>query len=111
MIWTAWNNGAHRRSGAGYGLKIPIENRDVHFVRSHGTVFLEVEGRSGVQEIEFNIDKESFWGPDCHELIKGEFGKWLIDQGLAPWLKGHPPKFRISKIGERRFRLEEVLAA
>jgi len=27
MEWTAWNNGSHNKTGAGYGLKVPITDR------------------------------------------------------------------------------------
>lgn len=111
MEWTAWNNGDHHKTGGGYGLQIPVEYRDSHFDLKFGTVILEIETQNKLLEIRFNIDKDSFWGPNCNELIKKEFGIWLLNQELAPWPKGHPPKLLISKVGIGRFHLDEILSA
>jgi hypothetical protein len=31
MIVTAWNNGKYHKTGAGYGFKVSIEDRDKYF--------------------------------------------------------------------------------
>ena len=105
MTWTAWNNGSHHASGAGYGLKVPIYDRDSHIHRSFRSISLEVPSKGEYRTIQFNIDKDSFWNDECRELISKEFGKWLREGAYAPWVKGEPPKFRISKIVNRTYRL------
>jgi hypothetical protein len=42
MEWTAWNNGSFHSSGAGYGFKVPIDDRDRFFERSWGSVVVEL---------------------------------------------------------------------
>ncbi|MEZ5519553.1 MAG: hypothetical protein R3F41_19070 [Gammaproteobacteria bacterium] len=105
MKVTAWNNGSHHSTGAGYGFKIKIEDRDAHFDRSWGTV--EVELPTG-EIVESNIAKDSFWGAKCRELIDQQFGIWLLDRNLAPWQKGSPPVFELEHISGNRFRLSET---
>jgi hypothetical protein len=79
MIWTAWNNGEHFSSGAGYGSRISIADRDAYFDRSWKIVTLELPAESGTLNVEANVDKSAFWGPKCWELInKGT--------GSAPFL-------------------------
>ena len=46
----------------------------------------------------------SFWR-GCTELRNVKIGKWMLEQGLAPWPKGDPPKLKLEPIGNRRFRL------
>ncbi len=99
MIVTAWNNGQHHPSGAGYGLKITVADRDRYFHREWRSVTLILEGQT--QPIEINISKPSFWGETCHELISAEIGRWLKQNGLTPWAKGNPPKLVLEPMSER----------
>jgi len=101
MIVTAWNNGAHHESGAGYGLKISAGDRDRYFRREWGSVILELEGV--LDPISVNIDKPSFWDPACGELISKEIGQWLRSNAKAPWPKWRPPKFSMEPISDNRF--------
>ena len=101
MIVTAWNNGAHHESGAGYGLKMSGGDRDLYVSRDWSSVILELEGVPG--PITVNIGKRSFWEGDCPELIKKEIGLWLRSNGKAPWPKRHPPKFSMEPISGNRF--------
>jgi hypothetical protein len=106
MIAVAWNNGKHHRSGAGYGLKLQTRDRDRYFHREWKTVFLELQGYP--QPVEINIDKPSFWGPTCKELIHKQIGLWLMENSLAPWPKGKPPKLILRPMFEpRHFRLSK----
>jgi len=105
LIWTAWNNGSHLPSGAGYGLKVPIVDRDAHFNREWTSVTLELPGPAATSEVELNIAKPSFWNETCHELISQDIGRWLRSSGLAPWPPGQPPKINVEVVGERRFRV------
>ena len=106
MIWAAWNNGKHHSSGAGYGLKVPVEDRDRHFNRSFGTVFVDLQGSGTSITVEFNVNKDSFWNQECRELISKEFGRWMINAGIAPWPSRKPPKFVIDKTDKRHFILK-----
>jgi len=104
MIVTAWNNGSWHESGAGFGLKVDREDRNKYFIREWGVV--EIVFGVADTPATVNIDKDSFWNQTCRELISKEIGCWLIRSGLAPWTPDHPPKFRLTPIGENQFRLE-----
>lgn len=105
MIVTAWNNGRHRSSGAGYGVKIREEDRERYFRRDWKTIFIGFE--NGGDEAEINIDKSSFWSKTCGELISKKIGKWLIMNRLAPWDKGNPPKLKLVYFQENHFQLRK----
>ena len=102
MIATAWNNGEHKKSVAGYGLKIAASDRDKYFDKSWKTVIIHLPNG---EEVEVNTDKASFWNQSCRELIDKKIGQWLIETGNAPWLKGRPPKFELIPQRERYFEL------
>ena len=101
FVGTAWNNGTHQASGAGYGIKLTPKDRDKYFRRPK--VFLNLEGRTG--DIPVNTDKQSFWNDTCRELISKEIGAWLISNCQAPWKKGHPPKLRLETAGKQTFKV------
>lgn len=96
MRVTAWNNGRHLKSGAGYGLKVDIRDRDTYFDPGAESVSLRLPNG---KEFAVNTAKASFWSETCRELIHKEIGQWLIENGRAPWPKGRPPKFDLSKDG------------
>ena len=100
---TAWNSGKHHTSGAGYGLKIGIVDRDRYLDPTWKTVFLYLEGNS--HPVEINITKQSFWGPTCREFINKEIGVWLRANNLAPWPKSKPPKLSMEVLGNREFKV------
>ncbi len=103
MIVSAWSNGNPRPTGAGYGIKVSIADRDFYFSREWPSVTLELEGDPN--PVEVSISKKSFWSPICHELISARIGLWFVRHRLAPWPKSHPPKLRMESISSRRFRL------
>lgn len=103
MIWTAWNNGGHHASGAGYGFKVAADDRDRHFRRDWDTVIVELPEGSGVVAVEVNIAKDSFWGEECREVIDQTIGRWLRSSNHAPWPHGSPPRFEVEPTGDRRF--------
>ena len=55
MNVVAWNNGQHHKSGAGYGLKVAVADRDQYFDQSWDTISLVLP--DGV-EIDVNISKD-----------------------------------------------------
>ena len=103
---TAWNNGRWHASGAGYGLKISVADRDLFFRREWRTVTLQLVGGCGVADVEVNCDKNSFWNGTCRELVARDIGRWLLHLGLAPWPKGRPPRFNMSPTATGVFRVE-----
>ena len=111
MTWTGWNNGAHHRSGAGYGLKVDSADRDRHFRRTWQRVTVKLPSKAGAVVTELNVAKKSFWGEQCRELISKDIGGWLLGQGYAPWGNGERPKFEVEQIADRRFRLVRRVAA
>lgn len=108
MIWTAWNNGKHHSTGAGYGFKVPIYDRDTHFDPSWKYIKLDLPSDFGTDTVLINVDKPSFWDKTCHELISKEIGQWLIKRELAPWEKNDPPKFKVTSVGKAHFALHDV---
>lgn len=104
LRWTAWNNGQNDKTGNGYGLKVPIVDRDRYFESGRTSVTLILPGSN--KEIVVNVRKKSFWSDTCRELISKELGEWLIRTGLAPWPKGNPPKLKVTILGDGRFRIE-----
>lgn len=99
---TAWKGGTNRKGGAGYGLKIAATDRDQFFERSWRKVDLVLPNGKTVTA---NIAKSSFWNDTCRELINKEIGFWLINEGLAPWPKGFPPKVVLRSIREATFQV------
>lgn len=101
MIASAWNNGDYHQSGTGYGIKINEQDRDRFFKKEWQSVFLKLEGQDN--EVEVNIDKPSFWGKVCRELISKEIGLWIIRNNKGRWDKGNPPRLKLEPANERRF--------
>ncbi|QBQ53078.1 hypothetical protein [Nitrosococcus wardiae] len=101
----AWSNGSHKKSGAGYGVKLSIEDRDRYFERGWQSVKLTLEDGA---EIEVNVGKKSFWSGTCRELIHSQIGKWLLEVDLAPWPKGNPPKLELRPLGKAYFKLQRL---
>ena len=102
---TVWNNGSHNKSGAGYGLKISVTDRDNYFKKTTKSAILYLEGQKNA--ISVNTDKPSFWNPVCRELISKDIGVWLIENKMAKWKAGHPPKFSMISKGKNQFLLKK----
>ena len=101
MIVSGWNNGqGNNVSGGGYGIKMSPKDRDNHFHKTWTSVAVELD----TGEVVDARLSPSFWR-NCPELRRKEIGKWMLDQGLAPWPKGKPPRLSLEPIGIRRFRL------
>lgn len=101
----AWNNGKHHESGAGYGLKVPVADRDRYFRSEWKSVILELPVGASSIEVTLNVAKPSFWSASCHELISKGIGQWLRNSGHAPWSPGQPPTVAIEVVSERRFKV------
>ena len=108
IIVKGWNNGSQNyETGGGYGIKIADKkDRESYFQKEWTSVTIELEGEG---EIEVNLSC-AFW-TTCEELRKKEIGKWMINNNLAPWPKGHPASFEFVPISNRRFRLRGIKSA
>lgn len=107
---TAWNNSHWHTSGAGYGLRVSVADRDRYFKRNWRTVSLRLIAGSTVIGAVANSSKESFWSGRCRELISQDIGRWIIGLDLSPWPKHRPPRFTMSPIGPAMFRVERQTA-
>ena len=106
FIAKTWNNGSHHPSGAGYGLKIRLEDRERFFNRNWQTVVLNLSGYE--RPIEVNVAKASYWNRTCGELISRDIGIWLQRNNRDRWLHRQPYDVGFSVIGEREFRVEFI---
>jgi hypothetical protein len=104
FIAKTWNNGSHHPSGAGYGLKILLQDREQFFNRSWQTVILHLAGYE--RPIEVNVAKESFWNRTCGELISKDIGIWLQRNNRNRWDNGSPHEVRFTVVDEGAFRVE-----
>lgn len=104
FIARTWNNGSHHPSGAGYGLKIRLQDREQFFNRNWQTVILHLDGHE--RPIEVNVAKASFWNRSCGELISREIGIWLQRNNRNRWPNSQPHEVRFAAVGERAFRVE-----
>lgn len=98
-----WNNGSHHPSGAGYGIKLSLNDREANFSTNWNFVLLFLEGYD--QPIEVNVAKQSFWSKSCGELIHKEIGIWFQQNGISSWEKGKPHKVYMSKIDNNKFKV------
>jgi hypothetical protein len=96
----AWSNGRPLPSGAGYGVRISVSDRDRFFRQDWDHVLLEVDGSRQVVV----LLSASFWKA-CAELRSAEIGRWLLSQRLALWRRGAPPSVEIDHLAGNRFRL------
>ncbi|PWB56027.1 MAG: hypothetical protein C3F13_02900 [Anaerolineales bacterium] len=105
MIVTPWTNGSPLPSGAGYGVKINVDDRNRYFQKEWQTVFVYLDGQP--DPVEINVAKKSFWTKTCGELISAEIGRWMIKNSLAPWYANNPPKLILELIENNRFLLKK----
>ena len=82
---------------------ISVADRDRFFDRGWQSVTIRLSAQTTTRIAEANYAKESFWNGTCRELISKEIGRWFFDNGLAPWPRGAPPRFRISPVEARVF--------
>jgi hypothetical protein len=99
----SWHNGARHKTGAGYGIRIPIILRDRYFNKKYSFIILELEDYSEV--IHVNIAKKSFWDSTCRELIHKEIGKWMIKHQIDSWDQGSPFNLKMEWKSENKFKL------
>jgi hypothetical protein len=100
MRVTAWNNGSHHSTGAGYGIRVSPDDRDSYFSCGWDCVVVDL-GTSGRASVPLS---GSFWAR-CTELRSADIGRWLVGERLAPWPKGNPPSLSLTHLGGNAFRL------
>ncbi len=88
------------KTGAGYGIRLNLNDRDKFFNRNWDFVRIELDKG---KIIKVNLSN-SFWR-DCIELRSKWIGKWMVEKVVAPWPKFNPPKLRLEPIKERIFKL------
>ena len=94
----AWSNGAHHSTGAGYGLKVSVQDRDRYFRPEWDVVLLEIPGE-GTTSVTLSA---SFWRT-CSELRSAAIGRWLLSAGRAPWPRGAPPDLELTPVTDNHF--------
>lgn len=101
MRVSAWNNGDYNPTGAGYGLRLDLADRDAVLDRSWSEVTLDLP--NGISGLRVPLSA-SFWS-DCPELRSAEIGKWLIAAGYGRWSRGNPPAFTLIQVSGRHFKV------
>ncbi len=101
MKVSGWSNStSNDRTGAGYGVRIRYNDRDRYFQRNWGSVEVVLDGGEVV-----NVSLSGTFWTTCPELKSSVIGRWMINQGVIPWVEGKPPQFDLEPIGDQRFRL------
>jgi hypothetical protein len=100
VLARAWSNGSPRSTGAGYGIRISIIDRDRVFDPGWPTIEIDL-GMLGCVTVALS---DAFWR-GCSELRSADIGRWLIGQGLAPWPKGGPPSLELTHVSDNMFKL------
>lgn len=95
---TGWHNGSRREDPAGYGLKFVARDRDRHFDPNWSEVVVTLENGP---EVRLQLSP-SFWRT-CSEIRSAEVGRWLLEQGAAPWPASSPLGIVVTPEGENRF--------
>ncbi|HMN61103.1 MAG TPA: hypothetical protein PJ988_12100 [Anaerolinea sp.] len=106
MIVIAWNNGAHSRTGIGYGFRVNHDDRAQFFKPEWDEILLEIDGEA--EPVKVALDKEAFWSEKGQDLVSVELGKWLRKNGLAPWPRQSPPVFVLDPVQDNRFKVSKA---
>jgi len=104
MMVTGWSNGRpNLATGAGYGVRIDRQDRDTRFRRNWTSVCLQLEAGQTV----WVTLSPAFWR-GCSEVRSARIGRWMLENGMAPWPKGRPPRLRLEPTGEAEFQPSTV---
>lgn len=85
-----------------YGFIVSIDDRNKYFKREWGAIILTLDGEE--QPFNVNLDKDSFWTGNCRELIHRNIKKWFLKNNITPWERGKPPRIRLEKIDNNKFK-------
>lgn len=97
MLGKGWHNGSEPKEPTGYGIKIDLKDRARYFDKAWESVEVDMDGDT-TTTVPLT---PSFWR-SCPELRSPEIGRWLLEQGAAPW-HGDPPSLAVTPDGEQRF--------
>ena len=91
---TAWSNSGSDKPN-GFSVSKKADDRDRLFKRlksqsSRMEVIIELP--SG-EALWFSRPETSLFWSTCPEFISSKIGKWIIEQGDAPWPEGERPKY------------------
>jgi hypothetical protein len=101
MQVTAWNNGTFKHSGAGYGFRFSLADRDHVFSPEWREVIIDLpDGTVVIARL-----SPSFW-ERCPEVRSAHIGKWLREIGKAAWPAARPPIFQLRHLADNRFSIE-----
>src|SRR5689334_19489332 len=89
---TGWQS----TGGVTLGIRFGAENARLFVERSATEVLIELDGRTEAFPI-----RSSFWRK-CPEVRGAPITTWLMRHGLAPWLRGQPPRLRLVHLGGNR---------
>jgi hypothetical protein len=95
-----WTNGSqNHRTGAGFGVRVPLEIRAALFQKHWTHVVLTLDGT------DFEVaNSPAFWNK-CSELRSKHIGEWLIRHSRNRWRRGSPPRITVTHRGRNRFAL------
>ena len=99
MNVTAWNNGSSRISGAGYGIKISINDRNQFFNRNWTQVNITINGTTHIINL-----TSSFWR-NCRELRSKHIGFYIINIYNWHWPNRKPPILKLIHTNNNNFTL------
>lgn len=108
MIWTAWKNSKHSNPNASYGFKVSIKDKYAYFNDSFKDVIILLPNKKRAIA---NKEKESFRDNSCRELISKDIKAWLKSEGLIPWPKGKPPKFKAKHIKNNEYKIVKAISS
>lgn len=92
------------KSKSKYELRVSRENRELFFDRKIEYVNLLIP------EIKNSINckiRKSFWNK-CSHFGNHDFLNWLKQNNLVPYVKGSPPKFKLTKIDNNNYQLTVI---
>jgi len=82
-----------------FGVRVGRSNAALYFRKDWASARIQVDGKS----YEYPLP-DTFW-ERCPEFRGGAIKDWLLENRLAPWVRGHPPRLELTPIADNCFRL------
>lgn len=99
MFVGAWSDGRVSR-----GIRFGKPNRDILFGFNVTKVAIDLPELNGqFTRVECEVSP-AFWR-SCPEVRSPLIGGWMERLGVFDWQKGHPPRFELTVLGPKLFRL------
>ncbi|MBI5538526.1 MAG: hypothetical protein HY951_00570 [Bacteroidia bacterium] len=104
---SAWNNGQHHESGAGYGIYVLKKDRKFILDKNINFISIKIDGKEEFKASISNSFKRigKIRKIMCGEIRKIEIGIWFKELNLLHWEKNNPPKFDLTHIKGNEFTL------